>query len=41
MKVGDKIKTPAKYLIDAEITEIDGNLATIKGYQVRERLGEK
>lgn len=41
MKVGDKIKTPAKYLIDAEITEIYGNLATIKGYQVRERLGEK
>lgn len=41
MKVGTKVKTPYKYLIDAEITEINGNLATVKGYQVQERLGKK
>ena len=32
MKIGTKVKTPIKYLFDAEITEINGNLATVKGY---------
>lgn len=41
MKAGDKVKTPAKHLIDAEIIGIDGNLATVKAYQIREKFGEK
>lgn len=41
MKTGTKVKTPTKYLFDAEITEINDNLATIKGYQIWEKFGKK
>ena len=41
MKTGTKVKTPIKYLFDAEIIEINGNLATIKGYQIWEKFGKK
>ena len=41
MKVGDKVKTPVKCLVDAEIIQINGNLATVKGYQIKEKFMEK